>query len=231
MFKGKRVLCLIPARGGSKGLPGKNILRLKNKPLIAWTIDCAKKFKLFDAIVVSTQDSNIARIAKKYAAQVPFLRPAKLATDKSSMEGVIRHALDYFAKEGVKFDLLVLLQPTSPLRQVKDITQALNLLFSKKAKAIVSVAPVEHSIYWANILPADNSMRNFLKKEVINKNRQELPVFYRINGAVYIAYTDFFKQNKSFFGKDTFAYIMPQARSIDIDTKDDFKYAEFLLKG
>lgn len=231
MFKGKRVLCLIPARGGSKGLPKKSILKLKNKPLIAWTIESARAVKFFDKIVVSTDDPAIAAVAKKYGGGVPFLRPKALATDKCPMDKVIIHAIDYFAKQGMDFDLLVLLQPTSPLRQARDIKQALNLLVSKKAQAVVSVTQTEHSIYWANTLPKDNCMKHFIKPKFINKNRQELPVFYRINGAVYAAYTDFLKRKKSFFGNRTFAYIMPRSRSVDIDTREDFKYAEFLLRG
>ena len=125
----------------------------------------------------------------------------------------------------------MLLQPTSPLRTTKDIDKAIELLFLKEAKAIVSVCEVDHHPLWANTLPEDGCMKDFIRQEIMNKNRQELPVFYRLNGAVYLAYCSYIKQCKSFLGKETFAYIMPKERSIDVDDEIDFKLAEILMKN
>lgn len=230
MFKGKKILSLIPARGGSKGLPRKNILPFSGKPLIAWTIEQAKKSKYIDRIIVSTEDNQIAEISEQYGAEVPFTRPKILATDKAKGLNVVLHAIDWLENNNEKYKILLLLQPTSPLRTSKDIDVAIKLLFSKKAQAVISVCKAEHHPYWSNILPKDGCMKNFIRHEILNKNRQELPIFYRLNGAVYLAYCDYLKKNKGFWGDETYAYIMPIERSIDIDTKVDFRLAEIIKK-
>ena len=233
MYKGKTILGLIPARGGSKGLPRKNIKPVSGKPLIAWTIEQALASKFLDRVVVSTDDKEIAEVSKKYGAEVPFMRPKELATDKSKGIDVVLHTIDWLKENDNRkqCDLLMLLQPTSPLRKSEDIDKAIELLFLKEAKAIVSVCEVGHHPLWANTLPEDGCMKDFIRQEIINKNRQELPVFYRLNGAIYLAYCNYVKQCRSFIGKDTFAYIMPRERSIDIDGKIDFKLAEILIKN
>ena len=125
----------------------------------------------------------------------------------------------------------MLLQPTSPLRKSEDIDKAIELLFLKKAKAIVSVCEVDHHPLWANTLPEDGCMKNFIRQEIMNKNRQELPVFYRLNGAIYLAYCGYIKERKSFIDKETFAYKMLRERSIDIDNEIDFELAQILMKN
>ena len=233
MYKGKTVLGLIPARGGSKGLPRKNIKLLLGKPLIAWTIEQALASKYLDRVVVSTNDKEIAEISKKYGADVPFMRPKELAVDKARGIDVVLHTIDWL-KENDKqkqYDLLMLLQPTSPLRITEDIDKAIELLFLKEAKAIVSVCEVDHHPLWANTLPEDGCMKNFIRQEIMNKNRQELLIFYRLNGAIYLAYCKYIEQCRSFIGKDTFAYIMPKCKSMDIDNEVDFKLAQILMKN
>ena len=233
MYKGKNILGLIPARGGSKGLPRKNIKPLLGKPLIAWTIEQALVSKYLDKVVVSTDDKEIAEISKKYGADVPFIRPKQLAEDNAKGIDVVLNALDWFRENDKRkqYDLIMLLQPTSPLRKSEDINKAIELLFLKKAKAIVSVCEADHHPLWANTLPGDGCMKDFIRKEIINKNRQELPKFYRLNGAIYLAYCNYIEKCKSFFNKDTFAYIIPKERSIDIDNEIDFKLAEILIKS
>jgi N-acylneuraminate cytidylyltransferase/CMP-N,N'-diacetyllegionaminic acid synthase len=233
LYKGKTILGLIPARGGSKGLPGKNIKPLLGKPLIAWTIEQALASKYLDRVVVSTDDKEIAEISKKYGAEVPFIRPKELASDKAQGIDVALHAIDWLKKNDRRkqYDLLMLLQPTSPLSSTEDIDKTIELLFLKEAKAIVSVCEVDHHPLWANTLPEDGCMKDFIKREVRNKNRQELPVFYRLNGAIYLACCNYVKEQKSFFGEKTFAYIMPRERSIDIDNEIDFKLAEILTRS
>ena len=232
MYKGKNILGLIPARGGSKGLPRKNIKPLLGKPLIAWTIEQALASKYLDRVVVSTDDKEIAEISKKYGAEVPFMRPKELAKDNAKGIDVVLHAIDWLKENDNRkqYDLIILLQPTSPLRTTEDIDKAIELLFLKEAKAIVSVCEVDHHPLWANTLPEDGSMKDFIRREVMNKNRQELPIFYRLNGAIYLAYCDYIKKQKSFFGEKTFAYIMPRERSVDIDDEIDLKLAEILIK-
>jgi N-acylneuraminate cytidylyltransferase/CMP-N,N'-diacetyllegionaminic acid synthase len=232
MYQEKSILALIPARGGSKGLPRKNIRPLSGKPLIAWTIEQSMKSRYLDRVIVNTDDKEITKISKEYGAEVPFIRPKELARDEAKGIDVVLHTIDWLKEndKGKKYDLIMLLQPTSPLRKYEDIDKAIELLFLKEAKAIVSVSEVDHHPLWSNTLPEDKSMRNFIKKEIKNKNRQELPVFYRLNGAIYLAYCDYIKEKKSFIGKDTFAYIMSRERSIDIDDEIDLRLASLLLK-
>ena len=229
MYKGKTILGLIPARGGSKGLSRKNIKLLLGKPLVAWTTEQALASKYLDRVVVSTDDKEIAEISKKYGAEVPFIRPIELASDETRGINVVLHAIDWMEKNDRQYDLLMLLQPTSPLRRSEDINKAVELLFSKEAKAIVSVCEVDHHPFWANTLAEDGCMKDFIRKEIMNKNRQELPVFYRLNGAIYLTYCNYIKKRKSFFGKETFAYIMAREISIDIDSGLDLKLAETIM--
>ena len=230
MINGKSVLAIIPARGGSKGLPGKNIKELCGKPLIAWSIETAKACSNVDRIVVSTDDRKIAEIAKKYGAEVPFMRPAELATDTASTIDVIFHTTEWLKKhEDFQPAYILLLQPTSPLRTVKDIEGAIQILKAKDARAVVSVCETDHHPWWSNTLPEDGNMRNFLKPEILNKRRQDLPVFYRLNGAIYLAETSYLYENNGFFGPETFAYKMPKEHSVDIDSNVDLKLAQVLL--
>ena len=143
------------------------------------------------------------------------------------------HAVDWLTENAKQkqYDLIILLQPTSPLRRSEDIDKAIELLFLREAKAIVSVCEVDHHPLWANTLPEDGCMKDFVRKEIMNKNRRELPVFYRLNGAIYLAYCNYIKEQKSFFGEKTFAYIMPKERSVDIDDEINFELAQILTKN
>ena len=230
MYKGKSILALIPARGGSKGLLRKNILPLSGKPLIAWTIEQAKASAYLDKVIVSTDDAEIAEISRRFGAEVPFMRPEKLASDGAKAMDVIIHAIERLEGNGDIYDLTMLLQPTSPLRTAGDIDRAIELLFLKNAGAVVSVCETEHHPFWSNMLPPDGNMKDFLRPDVANKNRQELPVFYRLNGAIYLASVEYLKTNSGFMSTNTYAYIMPKEHSIDIDTKMDFQFAEFLMQ-
>lgn len=232
MINGKKVLAIIPARGGSKELPGKNIKELCGKPLIAWTIEQAKSCSDIDRVIVSTDDENIAKVAKKYGAEVPFMRPAELANDTASTINVIFHAIDWFKKhEDYRPEYILLLQPTSPLREVEDIRAAIQTLKDKNARAVVSVCETDHHPWWSNTLPENSSMKDFLKPKILNKRRQDLPVFYRLNGAIYLADAVYLHECNGFFGPNTFAYVMPKNRSVDIDSDLDFKLAQMLLEG
>lgn len=226
MYKNKRILALIPARGGSKGLPGKNILPFHGKPLIAWTILQALAGKYLDKVLVSTDDEKIATISRKYGACVPFLRPKKLATSKSNMIDVVLHSLNFLAQRGEDYDMVILLQPTSPLRTSKDIDKAIELFFEKKASSVISVCPSEHHPWWSVSLRQNSKIEKFLGNA--HKNRQELPRFYRLNGAIYLNGVSSFKKERIFIGKNTYAYVMPAERSVDIDSRIDFDFAAFI---
>ena len=226
MINNNKILAVITARAGSKRLPHKNILDLAGKPLIAWTIEHAKKSKYIDKIIVSTDSVRIKDISEKYGAEVPFIRPKELATDNADLILVLRHVISFYKN---KFDYILLLQPTSPLRSTNDINNAIRLL-DVNTEAIVSVCETEHSPLWTNVLPKNLSMSNFIKKEYINKRSQDLPKYYRINGALFIAKIGYLNKMNGFFGNKTKAYIMPQNRSIDIDTEIDYDICKNILK-
>ncbi len=198
--------------------------------MIGWTIEQALQSQYIDKVIVSTDDKEIAHISRQFSAETPYLRPVELATDGASSVDVVLHAVEWFEKKDTPYDLILLLQPTSPCRTSKDIDNAIKLIFSKNAKAIVSVCEVDHSPYWANILPDNGCMKEFLRTEIKDKNRQELLAHYRLNGAIYLAYSDYVKSQKSFFGIETYAYIMSKEKSVDIDDEIDFVFAEFLLQ-
>jgi len=229
MYQHKTILGFIPARAGSKGLPGKNIRLLAGKPLIAHTIEAAQKSKIFDYLIVSTDGKEIAQIAKETGAEVPFLRPPKLATDTAKGTDVLHHALGWLEERKKKFDWIMVLQPTSPLRSSEDILNACNLMVKLEAQAVVSVCETEHHPWWCNILPEDHCMANFIRPDAAKANRQDLPVFYRVNGAIYLAAWDFIRKLDSWYGPKTYAYLMPPERSIDIDNFVDFALAETLI--
>ena len=225
MSNKEKFLAIIPARGGSKRLPRKNILELCGKPLIAWSIEAGQKSKYIDKVVVSSDDGEILDIAKKFEADV-LRRPNNLATDTSTTFDVIKHILDNI--EG--FDYIVLLQPTSPLRDENHIDMAIKLLQDKNADAVISVSETDHNPLWSNTLDDSLSMKNFLKDEVLNKRSQDLKKYYRLNGGIYICETNKLLAQKSFFLKENiYAYKIDKQSSIDVDDETDFKIAETFM--
>ena len=225
MYKGKAFLAIIPARGGSKRLPRKNLLDLCDKPLITWSIEAGLASQYIDKVVVTSDDNEILEISEKFGANT-IKRPNELATDISTTFHAIKHTIE----NTEKYDYIVLLQPTSPLRNSKHIDEAIELLESKNADAIISVCEVDHSPLWSNTLPEDGSMRLFLRDEISNKRSQDLEKYYRLNGAIYICQTDKLLENKGFFLKNNiFSYIMDKTCSIDIDDEFDFLVAKMLL--
>lgn len=217
-------LAIILARGGSKRLPRKNILDLCGKPLIAYSIEAGLESKYIDKVVVSSDDEEILQISKKFGAKT-IKRPDYLASDTATTFDAIKHTIESLEK----YKYIVLLQPTSPLRNSKHIDEAIELLEEKNASAVVSVCEMDHSPLWSNTLDDTLSMNNFLKDEVLNKRSQDLEKYYRLNGAIYICKTELLLKEKSFFLKDNiFAYIMEKKHSIDIDDEIDFEIARVL---
>ncbi len=228
----KSNLAIIPARSGSKGLKDKNIKLLNGKPLMAYTIEAALASKIFDTVYVSTDSEEYAQIAVQYNAEVPFLRSRENAGDTSSSWDVVREALSGFEKMGLTFDMVTLLQPTTPLRNAEDIKEAYRLYLEKEAKAVISVCEVDHSPLWCNTLPEDLSLKNFINQEVLRSPRQRLKTFYRINGGIYMVNVPYFQKEgeAGLYCDGCYAYIMDKERSIDIDDGYDFFMAEAYLK-
>lgn len=221
------MIAIIPARGGSKGLPGKNIKLLNGKPLIAYTIECALRSDKITHVVVSTDSNEIAEIALKYGAEVPFLRPYYLATDDAraidNYKYTIRRLSEFYNEEIESF---VVLQPTSPLRIPQDIDNAISLFNNKNADSVISYTEEAHPISWHKFLDDTGRLINIFDDTIAN--RQELRKSYYPNGAIYVFKRSIIEHDLYYTDK-TFAYVMPRNRSIDIDYIEDFQYAEFLL--
>jgi CMP-N,N'-diacetyllegionaminic acid synthase len=218
----KKILAVIPARGGSKGVPGKNIKMAGGKPLIAWMIEAARESVYIDRLVLSSDDDLIINIAKKYKCEVPFLRPLELAQDTSSASDVVIHALINIPG----FDYVMLLQPTSPLTETRDIDGCIESCINGKANATVSVTEPAKSPYWMFSMDGENRLVPLLGKKYLNMRRQDLPDIYIPTGAMYIARTDFFLKNRSFYSGSTKGYFVPPERSLDIDSEGDFNQFE-----
>ena len=222
-------IAIIPARSGSKGLPDKNIKELCGKPLIAYTIEAALDSGEFDTVLVSTDSPEYAEIAEAYGAEVPFLRSDASSNDSASSWAVVEEVLDKYKELGRTFDTFCLLQPTSPLRTAEDIKCAYDLYREKAEFAIVSVCEAEHSPLWCGQLPESREFVDFINPESI-KQRQATERYYRLNGAVYIVNIRKFGREKFLYKKGSYAYIMDQMRSVDIDTELDFEMAEFYMQ-
>jgi len=229
MYNGKKILAIIPARSGSKGLKDKNIMKLNGKPMIAYSIEAAINSGVVDEVVVSTDSEEYAKISEQYGAKVPFLRPSELSTDEATTTEVLVHAIEELEKNGNVYDYFILLQPTSPLRSKVDIKSAVEFCFQKEANSVVSVCAAEHSPLWTNTLDSDLSMSNFLTNNT-NRRRQDLSKFYRLNGAIYLTKVNDFMKTKTFYGYKSYAYIMDKRSSIDVDDMLDFKFAEFIMR-
>lgn len=234
MYKKKRILGVIPARGGSKGLPGKNIRTLNGKPLIAWTIDVAKKSKYLDLVMVSTDDTKIAKVAKKYGAKVPFMRPKELSSDTAKSIDVMLHALDYYKDKGDEYDYLIMLEPTSPLREATDIDASIKALIDNKSGAvsIVGVSRVEaaHPVFDVTI-----TGKGFIKPYAGDFSkavrRQDISELYFFEGTVYVSKAPELYRRRSFYHDRTLPYIVPRWKSLEVDDILDMVCAEAILKN
>lgn len=225
MISDKTFLAIIPARSGSKRLPRKNVLSLGGKPLINWSIEAGLNSKYIDSVLVSSDGDEIISLAQELGVEI-IRRPVELAQDNSSSFDAVKHAIVNYKYH----DYIVLLQPTSPLRTSLHIDEAIKLLDSKSADAVISVTPMDHVPHWTNTLPADDSMEGFLKEEFLHLRSQDFETYYRLDGAIYICKTEKLLEAGSFFlKKNIYAYKMSNDDSIDIDTSTDFSLAEFLM--
>tara|TARA_E500000178_G_scaffold326139_2_gene354112 strand:+ start:350 stop:1054 length:705 start_codon:yes stop_codon:yes gene_type:complete len=219
------LLAIIPARGGSKGIPRKNIKKLCGKPLIAWTIEVAQQVKQIDRVFVSTDDEEIAKVAEMWGAKIPFLRPPELATDRTSSVATALQVLDMLPE----FDEIIWLQPTSPLRTRRDINEVIELTQQRSMFSIVSVCPAKVNPNWIYKLNEKHLLAPWNAEPLI-LNRQGLPQAYILNGSIYWAKVEWLKKKMTFVSNESYGYVMPTERSIDLDTPLDWEWAEFLMR-
>ena len=225
------MIAIIPARGGSKGLPRKNTKLLGELPLISYTIKAALESNLVDRVIVSTEDKEISSIAKKFGAEVPFMRPSNFAEDTSMVMDTYLHAVDWVVKKDAKpVESFVALLPTIPFRVSEDIDQAIKIFKNKNANSVISVVESTVPVHWYRRITNEGILENFLSEFNAVKNRQELEKAYVPNGAVYVFQTEVLRSTRQYYTNKTYPYIMPRERSVDIDDLLDFEWAEFLLK-
>lgn len=225
MYQNKKIIAIITARGGSKGIPGKNIKPLWGKPLLDWTFEAAKSSLYLDRIILSTDDNRIIQHAEQLGCEVPFIRPSYLATDEATSTDVILHALD---EAGNDYDYFLLLQPTSPFRKSRDIDHIIEACVDKGVMVMVSVEQVKaHPMFLYQLL--DGALHSF-DPQAQQLRRQDIPPVYKHNGALYIADINHFREVRSFVGKEAHGFICDGPINVDIDTHLDWQYAEFLLE-
>ena len=225
-----KILGIIPARGGSKGIPKKNIIPIAGKPLLVWTIEAAKKSRIIDRIVVSSDSDEILSVAKSHGV-IGLKRPADLATDDAPPEKTVLHAVRECRSQKYVSDFIVYLQPTSPLRTAEHINRAFELLRNKNANALISVSQADSKFLKAFFLTKNGYLKSISKRAFPFMNRQELPAVYLPNGAIYILRTRDFLKYRKFWIKNTLPFIMSPEESIDLDTLEDIPLVEgYLLR-
>ncbi len=228
MYQGKRILGFIPARGGSKGIPHKNIIELCDRPLISYTIEAGIKSNYIDYVMVSTDDNEIANVSRNTGAQIPFMRPPELASDTSKTIDAVLYTIDKLQNERQEFDVLVLLQPTQPLRTKEDVDGAIEHFFQHKCKPLLSVSEVDdHPLLIRSI---ENGILRPLLNMSSTCRRQDMPKFYRVNGCIYINLVNELTEQTS-FNDNEIPYIMDRTHSVDIDEISDLCMAEYYLNN
>ncbi len=227
MIYDKTVLAIVMARGGSKGISRKNLRLVGEKPMLAWTIAAARESHFIDRTILSSEDSEIISVARQLGCEVPFVRPAEFALDETSAMDVVRHAIAALKKT---YDFIVLLQPTSPLRTGADIDGCLMMCHEKTAPAAVSVVEADKNPHWMYSVDNDLRLRPLIASEKRPTRRQCMPSYYALNGAVFVARTEWLVKAGDFVGPETVAYIMPADRSVDVDTERDLWMANALIR-
>ena len=231
MVNRPEVLAIIPARGGSKGIPRKNVRDFAGAPLIAYSIVAALRSQGVTRVIVSTDDEEIAKISRQWGAEVPFMRPDELARDDSPVIDVMVHAIRWFKKgEGQCLDYMMLLQPTAPFRTAEDINRAISMAVERNAIAVISLCAVSQHPFLCKRILDDGTMENFIESTIPYLRRQSLPPLYALNGAIYLNRCDSLLRDRTFWPPGSLAYIMPPERSIDIDTPWDYHVADLILK-
>ena len=227
----KHILAIITARGTSKGVPRKNIREIAGRPLIAWTIDAALHSNHDMRLIVSTDDEEIGSVSREYGAEVPFLRPAELASDTATSASVVLHATKWLEEnDNYRPELILLLQPTSPFRTSQDIGCALKIQEKNDADAVISVTPNMQPVQWLRRIDANGMLTDYVTEDTFPGRRQDAAPFFQYNGAIYVIKPDVLFKEQTFYAQQSYAYVMPPERSVDIDTKFDFLIAELLMQ-
>lgn len=226
MIDGATVLAVIPARGGSKGLARKNILSVQGRPLLAWSFEAARRSRYIDRVVLSTEDPQILSVGRALGIDVPYVRPKELASDEATLDQVLAHLLREVV---VGYDYIVLLQATSPLRTDEDIDGCIECCVRRGAGACVSVNIADKSPFFYRAMDQDSRLRPVLGDSCAAPRRQEMPVTYMLNGAVFVANTGYYLQHETFLTQDTLGYVMPKNRSLDIDNEFDLSVMHALI--
>ena len=221
-----KLLAVIPSRGGSKGIPRKNIKPLAGKPLLGWTIDAAKQASCVDRVVLSTEDEEIATVGRELGAEVPFMRPAELAADDTPGIAPVLHII----KQLPEFDWVLLLQPTSPLRIAEDIEGIVEFCLSRAGTSAVSVCEVAKHPYWMYKRDKSDRLQPLMTSAPEITRRQDLPPAYALNGELYLSRTDRLLESGSFIDQETLCYVMPSDRSVDLDTPQDWLWVEHIIE-
>lgn len=234
MYLNKTILAIIPARSGSKGLVNKNIKPLCGKPLMAWSIEAALQSQYIDEVVVSTDSREYLEIAKKYGASTPFLRPHNLSLDTSTTFDSIYHTIEFYKNELNKtFDYIALLEPTSPLREAKDIDNAIRMLFENhKATSIVGACKTEsqNPAFLITINKDTNCIIGYSNKTFAPIRRQDIENIYFFEGTIYISSTEALLKNKGYYHDKTMIYEVPKWKSLEVDDIDDFLMIETMMQ-
>ncbi|MBN1788101.1 MAG: acylneuraminate cytidylyltransferase family protein [Sedimentisphaerales bacterium] len=228
MYKEHKIICIIPARGGSKGLPRKNVLKICGKSLIAYTIEQALASKYIDTVLVSTEDEEIAKIAKSCGGEVPFMRPMELAQDDTPVTDALLHGLKWFEDKGQNFDIVVMLHTTSPLRAVEDIDSCIVKLVEEKADNVFSVTDSYRNPYFNMVEIVDGKVVQV--KTGNYPSRQSAPPVYDLNASVYVWWKDVLKKKPGVYYENSKVYLMPRERSVDIDDEIDFELVKLLME-
>jgi CMP-N,N'-diacetyllegionaminic acid synthase len=224
-------MAIIPARGGSRAVPGKNIRPVAGRPLLAWTIDAAREARAITRVIVSTDSVEIAEVARRHGAEVPMMRPSGLARDDTPAIDAILHAVDWLHDhEGYCPDYVSVLQPTSPLRTAADIDAAMAVLRARSAAAVVGVCLAPHHPQWMKRVEDDGAISSLFEFDE-SLPRQQLPPVYVLNGSLYLVRRDVLKERRSLYAEKTYPYVMPIERSLDIDTAWDLQVADLVLSA
>ena len=228
MIDNKKILAVIPARGGSKGIPRKNLANLGGKPLIAWTIEQAQLSRYIDRLIISSDDDEIIKTAQSLGCDAPFKRPAEISTDIASGIEPVIHAIKYFKSD---YHYILLLQPTSPFRSKEDIDGSIELCHRARANACVSVVRSNKNPYWMYTISSDGVMQSVITARKMYARRQDYPAYYGLNGAIYLANCKWILRSRTFIYRKTIAFLMPEERSLDIDTDYDLKIANLIKES
>lgn len=229
----QRVLGVIPARGGSKGIPRKNVRLLGEKPLLAYTANAARKSALLSRLLLSTDDPEIAEVARAEGLEVPFVRPSELALDSTPMIDVVLHCIHWVQGQGEQYDAICLLQPTSPLRSAKTIDTCISELWAHAADCVVSVRPVpaEYNPHWVYFAEPDGRLRLSTGEDEPIPARQQLPAAYHRDGSVFVARTEGVLARRSLYGERTIGVVSPEAEACDLDTEEQWELLEQKIKS